>query len=117
MSVQISSRPQPLLTEATLTRSERTAMVCAAVNWIVFNRVLRSGSDTQTEATLRHLVFQSMHRVADERSRHAPFLHTFAQMAAEQGTAVLRADQERRLRLQFAPDSLISAGGGRNGAN
>ena len=65
----------------------------------VFNRVLLSGSDTQPDATLRHLVFQSMHRLADERSRHSPFMNKFAQLAADLGSAVLRADREHRIRL------------------
>jgi hypothetical protein len=65
----------------------------------VFNSVLLSGSDIQQEGKLRHLVFQSMHRLVDEQSRHQSFMNAFAQLATDSGSAVLPADREHRIRL------------------
>lgn len=50
MNVQVVTRPQPLLTEATLTRSEQTTMVRAALDWLV-----SLGSDVRRARFARYL--------------------------------------------------------------
>ena len=67
----------------------------------VFNRVQVSGADTAApkEATLQQFTMQAMHRLADANSPHWPFLQEIARVSAEQGTALLSANQEARTRL------------------
>jgi hypothetical protein len=57
------------------------------------------GANIEVDATLRHLVFEAMHRLVGAQSPRAPFVDAFNRLAGEQGSALLRADNEHRMRL------------------